>query len=118
MQVDPLKGLFRATFDEKKINELARETSAFRRFRDILPLPFVLSVLAAISTGPSRSIAAAHRAFERLTGVTVERSSFDARLANPTMAAFFWKLFAEQLLLANRHARRGRPRRSRRSSTF
>jgi Transposase DDE domain len=109
MRLDTLKGLFRATFSQPEVDALARETGAFERFRDIHPFPFLLSVLAAISTGPGRSIAAAHRAFELLTGVSVAHSSFDAKLAKPETAAFFWRLFAQQLLVANRHARRAWP---------
>lgn len=109
MHVNTLKGLFHATFDTKVIDALARETGAFERFRTLTPKPFVLSLLTSLCVGPRRSISSAHRVFERITGTTIARSSFDEKVASPEVAGFLWQLFAKQLLTHNRQGRRTWP---------
>lgn len=109
MRIDTLKGLFKTTFSREFVDELARSTGAFVRFREIYPLPFVLSLLATVCTGPMRSIAGAHLAYHRLTGSSVSRSAFDAKVGSPEVASFLWQLFAQKLLASNRRARRSLP---------
>ena len=88
---------------------MARQSGAFRRIRDIEPLPFLLGLLSALVSGDSLSITSAHRQFEDLAGRRVARSTFDERLAQPATVTWCWTLFSRLLLRGNRAQRRSWP---------
>lgn len=109
MDIHTLRETFRNTFSKPYVEAVARETGAFKRFRSILPLPFLLSVLEASCLGPSRAIAVAHRAFLRISGVDVGNSAYDEKLASVNTVHFFWRIFSDLLQRGNRAAYRALP---------
>jgi hypothetical protein len=104
-----VKELFRATFSKDYVELVGRQTKAFERFREIYPLPFLLSVLEASCVGPRRSIAAGHRAFIRISGRPISDNSYDTKLASVATVHFFFRLFSDLLAGGNRAAYRALP---------
>jgi len=109
MRLDTLKGVFRATFDRKIVEQAARDAGAFTRIRDITPYDLLLSLVTACCIGPRRSIAAARRAYERLSGSPISPGAFDARLDTPGCVRWTWQLLTDQMARANRATRRRWP---------
>jgi len=109
MHLDTLKSVFRATFHRQTVEQMAKETGAFTRIRDIKPFDLLLSLRTACCIGPQRSIAGARRAYERLSGAPVSPSAFDERLDTPGCVCWTWQLLTEQMARANRATRRRWP---------
>ncbi len=87
-----LKELFQSIFDRNDVLQLARETGAVKRLRDIHPIDFGLSLSSCAMGDETRSIATARRMFFEITGYMPEESSFYNRFT-PGSVALMKRLF-------------------------
>lgn len=96
---------FNQLFDTEAMRTKARELTAIQRLRSIEPLDMLLAVVACAMGDEQRSIAAARRQFERLTGYMPEESSFYDRF-NPGFAKLAQFSFETALASMSRRRRR------------
>jgi hypothetical protein len=110
MQVRTLKRVFAAMFDHGALTASAKTLGVQERAGGkVTPADLLLSLLGSVCVGPERSIAAARRVWERLTGQTIARGAFDAQVEKPALVRWTWQLLREALAGSNRALRRQWP---------
>lgn len=95
----------RKVIPEALVNELARETGAVRRQRQVRIYDLVWVLVLGFAVGRKRSLAGLRRRYERTTRQTIEESSFYGRFT-PGLAKLLRRLLAtafEQALGVARH---------------
>ena len=99
-----LKDIFARVFGNDTVLKMARESGAWKRLRDIHPLPFVLSLVSCAMGDETRSIATARRMFYKITGYMPEESSFYNRFTRENVA-WLQRLFQHALKYATSQRR-------------
>ena len=92
-----LTAMFTRVFSSDTVVAMAKESGAWQRLRDILPLPFVLALVSCAMGDETRSIASARRMFHKISGFMPEESSFSERFTDATvnwLRAMFQKALA------------------------
>ncbi len=85
MLVSTLRDMFTRVFSTDTVVAMAKESRAWQRLRRILPLDFVLALLACAMGDETRSIATARRKYFKITKFMPEESSFFDRFTERTV---------------------------------
>lgn len=99
MLLSTLREMFTRVFSTETVAAMAKESGAWQRFRRILPVDFVLALLACAMGDETRSIATARRKYYKITGFMPEESSFFDRFTART-ASWLRELFSVALQAA------------------
>lgn len=99
-----ISNLFFKLFARDELLDLARQFGAVKRLRDIHPADFCLALVGSGFGDEKRSIAAARRLYARITGRSVEESSFFERF-NDRLVAVLRLVFERALKQAPPHLR-------------
>jgi hypothetical protein len=103
--VTTIRRMFDRLFDRNTVLQLARQTGAVVRLRDIHPADLVASMMCCALGDETRSIATARRLYGELTGFTPEESSFYERLQSGS-SALLLELFGRAIAMCPRQPRR------------
>lgn len=87
---------FKTLFGCDYVLQMARETKAIKRLRDVHPLDFCVALIASASGDEYRSIATARRKFQKISHVFLEESSFYQHF-NDGMVKLLRQLFSQAL---------------------
>lgn len=98
-------GLFQEMFSPEDVLQLAKETGAVQRLRDIHPHALCLALVSSAMGDEERSIATARRKFAEQTGFSPEESSFYDRFTAP-MATTLGRMVRKGFDGCNRKHRR------------
>jgi hypothetical protein len=92
----PLASVFITFFDREAVLELARQTEAVERIREVHPADFVRAMIECASGDEKRTIASCRRRYGRISHFEPEESSFYAHF-NKGMVRVFEQLLRQTM---------------------